>query len=140
VNSQCWYLSPHWTQGKLERKFSCLRNLVCLHLTYPTMQWKCSNASDCVTSQVMDSGDVVTCTISICEGNFLHHALTMLYGTGRDITKQLIKLLLLRRFSFPCLLQNSVLVYLKGTCALSYWTHRKRYVGGNSRSWNNIIC
>jgi actin-related protein len=70
-------------------------------------------ASACVTGLVVDSGDGVTCTVPIYEGYALPHAITKLHVAGRDITEHLIRLLLARGCTFPCILNKAVMDDLK---------------------------
>ncbi|XP_077007652.1 actin-related protein T2 [Tamandua tetradactyla] len=70
-------------------------------------------ASACVTGLLVDSGDGVTCTVPIFEGYSLPHAVTKLYVAGRDVTDQLMRLLLASGRAFPCVLDKALVGDIK---------------------------
>ena len=53
-----------------------------------------------ITGVAFDSGDGVTHIVPVCEGYALSHAIQKINITGRDITEQLIRLLLNRVFQW----------------------------------------
>ncbi|XP_012933339.2 LOW QUALITY PROTEIN: actin-related protein T1 [Heterocephalus glaber] len=104
-------LNPRETQEKtaeiMFEKFNVPAFYLCNHAV--ATLYTCAS----VTGLVVESGDGVTCTVPIFEGYSLPHAVTKLYVVGKDITEHLIRLLLARGCTYPCIRNKAVVEEIK---------------------------
>ncbi|XP_007947955.1 actin-related protein T1-like [Orycteropus afer afer] len=103
-------------------------------------------ASACVTGLVLDSGEGLTSTVPIFEGNPLPHAITTLCVAGKDLTEHLARVLLAGGHIYPSILKRHLindikekLCYVASDLAIEQNKARKEVLKEYSLPDGNVI-